>query len=353
MIDNQINRFFLGSNTKQGFIPLFQQLRDPAYGNCCYILKGGPGSGKSTLMKRLAMALEEKGHVIEYIYCASDSHSLDAFIDYNANISVVDGTAPHIMDPEYPGAYDKIINLGDVWDQEILKNNKDNIIYLSNIINKCHGMATACIASAAALLDCNKSLAKPYVNKAAISTITKHLLEEMNKANRGKEKKRLISAVSVGKLVYFKDTLYNLCRELYGIVDKWGAASDILLSELHNYALINGYEIISCYCSIQALTRIDHLILPSTGLGITTINDFHTLQGKNLIVIDGLMGPIDDLLLKGMEQNLASAKSLIDMACNHISKAKELHDVLETYYIKAMNFTKLDGIYDKIIKELI
>ena len=43
-------QYFLGANSPQGFYSLYDQLIDRHIARAVYILKGGPGCGKSTLM---------------------------------------------------------------------------------------------------------------------------------------------------------------------------------------------------------------------------------------------------------------------------------------------------------------
>lgn len=353
MPGNKGIQFFLGSNTKRGFVPLFDELRNPVSGYRLYILKGGPGSGKSSLMRRIAKALEEQGHDIEYIPCASDPQSLDAILDYDSHVSIVDGTAPHTMDPAYPGAYDVIINLGDVWNQDLLMQNKKRIMELSDIIGKCHSMATTCITSAAVLLENNRALAEPYINQDEIRVSLQQLMKELNDSPAGQEKKRLLSAVSVGETVFFDDTLTSLCPKLYSISDDWGASSGLLLSLLHDFAVSKNVDVITCYCSIRTPDKIDHLLFPSAGFGITTMNSFHSTASKDCIPVDGLMFPIDCTILDGMNHNLTMAKQLIETAGKHVARAKQLHDDLEAFYIKAMDFSKVDEVYDKMIREIL
>lgn len=345
-------RFFLGSNTKRGFVPLFDQLKDPVIGNHLYILKGGPGSGKSSLMRRIAKTLVQEGHKIEYIPCASDPMSLDAILDYDAGIAMVDGTAPHTMDPNYPGAYDTIINLGSVWDDHILKKHKQDIIELSDTISQSHSMATSCIIAAAALLDANRKLASRYVNQEALTSEVSKLIEELENSPKGKERKRLLSAVSVGNFIFLDDTLTSLCSKLYIISDDWGAASSAFMSNLHCYAVSKSLDVITCYDSIHNPDKIDHLIFPKAGIAITTSNSFHSCNYENSVSIDGLMKPIEIMNISTMTRHLSMAQSLIDNACLHIARAKQLHDDLESYYIAAMDFTKVDDIYNKVIEEV-
>ena len=71
--------FFLGTTTPAGFKGYFEPLRREP-GMQMYLIKSGPGCGKSTLMKRLAIKAEQKGEPIQRIHCASDPDSLDGVV---------------------------------------------------------------------------------------------------------------------------------------------------------------------------------------------------------------------------------------------------------------------------------
>lgn len=87
-------KFFLGANTYRGFCSLFDQLKcDDSWQT--YVLKGGPGTGKSSGMKKIADTIGDKN--TEYIFCSSDTKSLDAVILHHKGVSIADGTAPHVV----------------------------------------------------------------------------------------------------------------------------------------------------------------------------------------------------------------------------------------------------------------
>ncbi len=350
---DQYLQFFLGSNTKKGFVPLFEQLSDPLKGNRMYILKGGPGCGKSSLMKRIAKKLSEQGHRIEYIPCSSDPLSLDAILDYDAKVSLVDGTAPHILEPKYPGAYDIIINMGEAWNQEALTKHKAKIIELTDMISGCHSMATYCIKAAVTLLETNRSIASPYINRDNVRNALGMFTEMLKESPKGPERKRLLSAVSIGKIVFLDSTLTELCPKLYEIRDEWGAASEALLTELYQQVTAKKLEVITCYCSVEAPDKIDHLIFPSIGIGVTTANSFHETGDSFVIQIKDLMEPIPESDIAILSGNLATAHNLIDTACIHVEKAKNLHDELEKIYIGTMDFSKVDALYQRLIREIL
>ena len=59
--------FFLGATTPAGFKGYFEPLRREP-GMQMYLIKSGPGCGKSTLMKQLAQKAEQQGQSIERVH---------------------------------------------------------------------------------------------------------------------------------------------------------------------------------------------------------------------------------------------------------------------------------------------
>ena len=88
-------QYFLGANAPTGFYSLYSELIQPETARAVYILKGGPGCGKSTLMRQIAARMEREGLDTEYILCSGDPDSLDALLLPQLGVALVDGTAPH------------------------------------------------------------------------------------------------------------------------------------------------------------------------------------------------------------------------------------------------------------------
>jgi hypothetical protein len=97
--DKKALHFFLGANTPQGFVSRFDQLSGPEDGWRLFVIKGGPGTGKSSLMKKVAQAFDNQA--LEFIHCSSDADSLDAVILPESRLSIADGTAPHAVMPKH------------------------------------------------------------------------------------------------------------------------------------------------------------------------------------------------------------------------------------------------------------
>ncbi|MBO8127474.1 MAG: hypothetical protein H0Z38_09620, partial [Firmicutes bacterium] len=108
----QVKRVFPGGNTSKGFYSFYDYIIEEDAEHI-YIIKGGPGVGKSTFMRTIAQELLDSGYKVEYHHCSSDTDSLDGVVFPELRVAFIDGTAPHIVDPRNPGGVDEILHLGD------------------------------------------------------------------------------------------------------------------------------------------------------------------------------------------------------------------------------------------------
>ena len=73
------------------------------------LIKGLPGTGKSTLMKALGEEAEKRGFDVLYGWCGLDSKGVDLVLFKELSICLIDATSPHAYDPERPG--DELLDL--------------------------------------------------------------------------------------------------------------------------------------------------------------------------------------------------------------------------------------------------
>lgn len=338
-------KFFLGANSDNGFMSYFKQLQEHSSMQLL-ILKGGPGSGKSSLMKRIADYALEKGHTIQKVPCASDPDSLDAVIDITADFAVMDGTAPHIEDPVMPGAKHHILYTGNLWDCGKLRKNTEQIGFYADLTAQFHSGAGSYIRAAGALMRENIRYSSRYVLPSAGEFVT-DIMKELPDGERYTEEKRLLSAVTVGKPVFFEETLRLLADDVYTIEDSFGGACEIIFETVKNIAKLKKMRTIVCPCSVMP-DKTDHIILPDAGVAFTKGNSFfQSLSDKkideNIFYREGL----DKI---SCEKRCRDVGKLIDTACIFVKSAKKAHDGLEKIYASAMNFEGMNGLFEEIIR---
>lgn len=126
---NEMNReyYFAASNSKRGFVSYFQDVFSPDVLDRIYIIKGGPGTGKSRFMREVGAFFEDLGEKVTYFLCSSDPQSLDGVLIEGKRLAFLDGTAPHTVEAQYPVAVEQIIDLANFCDENLLLSQKERI----------------------------------------------------------------------------------------------------------------------------------------------------------------------------------------------------------------------------------
>lgn len=345
--------YFSGANTSKGFMSFFSELYNPYDGWRAFILKGGPGTGKSSLMRKIAEALEQSGEKAEYIICSSDPDSLDGVVFNDLKVCVVDGTPPHVMEPLYPGAVEQIINLGEYWNCEKLVPFSDKIIETGRQVKNCHARCIGFLKAANSLKSDAEKMAAECADFDKLSAYASRFAAREFGAGRGrigKETKRFLSAVTPrGVFVNYESV--EECSSVAVIYDEYGAVSDKLLKLLRAYSLGAGLDTVVCFCPVNP-EKIEHLIIPEIGLCVFTANSYHPAPVNASRKIHSRRF-IDSEKLRSHKHrlnfDLKASSELIDEAVNMLVSAKKYHDELEGYYIPAMDFEKVDEEAGKII----
>lgn len=350
--------FYLGANTPQGFFSYYDELNNAAKTRK-YIIKGGPGTGKSSFMRKFADTAKKGGESVEYIICSSDPHSLDAVVLIDRGISFVDGTAPHIVDPVYPGAYDEIINLGGFWNVSRLKNARENIEQLNRQISESFKGAYRYLSAAKHVEDDIGGIISGEIDYDRMirlaSRISKTEFGSKAADEAGSVSSRFISGVTpLGINHYLNENLSSFER-IYNIYDPFKIGG-LLIKKLSDAAVRAGHDVINCYCPMSPDEEPEHVIIEDLSLAFVTSNTYHRYEGDAIRRINLERYVSEDVRRDNRQKlkfNHKLKASLVNRAIDYIKEAKALHDILETNYIKAMDFKKINSLQSKLLTEII
>lgn len=347
--------FFLGSNTENGFFSHYPQLQDINYGIRPIILKGGPGTGKSSIMKKISKDCSNDENIIETIHCSSDPNSLDCVILHNKKRAVLDGTSPHIMEAKYPLALENIVNLLDCSNGNNIEKNLLEISKLNDSISACHKYFCNMLKFANSMFNSSVAIIKKYTNFEKLErNVLRISKKEFKKTSENaKEHIRMISAFTPDGLVTYTNTVKKLCKKVWLINDEYRVCSPLLLQLLREEALEKGYEIYTCYSAFNTSKEIDALLIPQLSLAFVCSNKYLDFSDINPYKVMNVTRFIDKSVFQLYKKRLSfykkTANQLLNEGVLHLKKAKDLHDKLETYYINTMDFNKLDKKYDDIL----
>jgi len=333
------NGFFLGANSKDGFSSFYHTLSESV--EKLYIIKASPGGGKSTFMRRVEQLLDTPS---ERIYCSSDPDSLDAVIFPSRKIALVDGTAPHVVEPTFPLAVEEYVNLGAFANTAKLP--KEKIIETTLRYKRAFPRIYRLTACAGVLREDLCAIARGGIEESRMVKKAAGILSrEVRPTKRvGKEVRRFLSAVSpLGYLTLF-DTVKSYADRVYELEDSYGLATP-LLKELLCRATDLGHTVYACYSPLCPDT-LEHLILPEARLAFVTSNSIHPYPHTptRRIRIDAMLDPDFRKRNRGKLKFAAALKEeLTTAACEELAAAKRIHDELEALYHPCIDF---DGVLD-------
>lgn len=342
--------FFLGANSKRGFHSFYDDLIDLKKANSVYIIKGSPGCGKSSFMKKIKLCLEHSGFSVEDIWCSSDPESLDGIVVPSLKVAFVDGTAPHIVEPKYPLAVEKYINLGDFIDADNLRVKKDEIITLTDRYREGYPrvytlLATAGVIEAELLNIALGGISIDKLQKKAKGIISR----ELNvKGSGGTVKKRFLSSISSNGYTTLFDTANALAEEIYVLDDNFGLGA-FLLNPIAEAAINANFDVYLAYSPLCP-ERLEHIIIPEQNLAFITSKKYSEYKGKykRRVRIDAM---IDTEHLREKKKKISFSRKLMQSTLNEaysvLKELKLLHDDIEALYNPYVNF---DAIYEKSVE---
>lgn len=351
--------YFACGNTSKGFQNMFESNLQGL--KKIYILKGGPGTGKSTLMKKVGKMYVDKGYEVEYIHCSSDPDSLDGVIVREISVGIVDGTAPHVIEPKVAGAVEEYVNLGSAWNIELLENKTTEIRELQDRISACYPKAYETFAEALKIHDEWEKIYIENMNFEKADVLTENVCEMLlgncNKRGGGVTRHRFFGGSTPNGAMDYVDNITASCEKRYFIKGRPGSGKSTMLKKILRKAEGLGLEVEVYHCGFDP-NSLDMILLPELKLCIfdsTAPHEYEPNREGDYIIdmYEELINPNTD---ERYERELSNIKKryneTVAKGTAYLKKAKDLHDKLEQYYIAATNYDITEKITNNVIERI-
>lgn len=357
---SRIKHDYAGSNSSLGFYSRYEEtFKGLQY---VFILKGGPGTGKSTLIRNVGNAFIERGYAIEFLHCPSDNDALDGVIIPLLEAGIVNGTAPHVIDPKYPNAVENIVNLGDFCDNRKLAGYKEEIIALTDKVTEAFSKAYESYAKAR---EAHDELEDIYVhamdfrkaNKATADLIETIFSGTVEAEPNPIKKQRFSAAATRSGPKNFYESLTEDVNKRYIIKGRAGSGKSTTMKKIGQHAEELGLGTEYYHCAFDP-EGIDMILIPKLGTAVLDGTAPHPVEAtrENDEIYDAFKLYIDPAV--EVERTLdireaeTSYKYLMQRAMNHLRDAMEKHDELKRYYMDAIDFAAVDRKTNELISEL-
>lgn len=344
-------RYFLGANSARGFYSLYDGFTDPEGGDFLWVLKGGPGCGKSTFMRRIGAAAEQAGRRVEYIHCSGDPDSLDAVWLPELRLGYADGTAPHVLEPRYPGASGLYLDLGSFLDAGAMQGALGAAADLNRCYKAHYADAYRLLAAAAALrVKGQPGLVMDDERGRVREKAARFAARELPKGGgTGRLRERFVSALSCRGRVSLLDTEG---LRLVALDDRFGLGGEFL-AVLAESAAQRGLDAVVCRDPLEP-ERIEALLLPERALAVVAEERPGARKADRRLHLDAIPNSTRLAPLRpALRARARESEALLARACASLAAAKALHDELEALYRPHVDFAGLDALTEDHIRWIV
>ena len=338
--------YFLGANSRAGFASLYRYFC-AAPGEVLHVVKGGPGTGKSGFMRRIAAAAAERGCDVETVRCSGDPDSLDGVYVPALRQGWVDGTAPHTLDPAHFGADGDYVDLGRFCRLPLNEADRARIMTLTAAYKARYASAYRWLAAAGALDEAARTASLPGDAEQKLRRRIRGILQRHAPLGEGgTESRRFLSAISCRGLLRLPlPERYTLTYRL----DEGRGLAPAALRIAAEEAAARGLDRILCACPLCP-GELEGLLLPQAGIAF--LAGERAAEGERSIRLGALLPPPEREEKLARRRALQLQRSALDAAVGELRLAKEGHDALEAVYRPYMDFAALTDFTERTVDRL-
>lgn len=353
-----VKNFYASGNTARGFANLFDSsIQGLAR---LFILKGGPGTGRSSLIRTIGNHMAKDGYDIWFIHCPSNNNGLDGLIIPALKAGIVDGTAPREIKTPLPEAAVQYVNLEESGNASLLSAQQPVIDSLNERIQQAHERAYAGFAEALRIHDEWEAVYIANMNFQAADELTKEYIQ--NFFGNGKLEKqsrvdhRFLGAATPKGAVDFVPNLTEGLKR-YFIKGRAGSGKSTLLKKLAAAGIERGFNVEIYHCGFDP-NSLDMVIVRELGFAIFDSTAPHEYDPD--LAADEIVDMYEHCIKPGTDEAHSDALSDIKeryaaqmkASIQHLAQAKAIQDELEQIYVQSTDFRRIDQIKEEIQQEI-
>lgn len=328
-----------------GFKSLFDSIFDPQDYHKSYILKGSCGSGKSSIIRRIALECDNRGMEYELFGCSFDPNSYDGIIICQPRICITDGTNPHAIEPLYLGAVEEVINTSEGLDCEKLPLERDKIIQLchssSRNFSKSFSLLRACLEVQNNLTDI---ITEKFQFDKMFSSI-KRFMDNNFTQGTGFVKHLRVTNVFCKEGYYKGGEFFRRAGKKCLVLDKFGVAH-LLLERIAKSASEYDQPVFVSVSSLD-FERVDGLYFPLLDMAFEISTE--CTDRDHYYKVFNMARFVDKTALKQSKYKIRFLnkcfKELSQQACMYLGQAYNDHLELEKIYSRHTDYTYNDKIF--------
>jgi hypothetical protein len=350
-----IRNYYAGGNTAKGFHSLFDDcLKDLQK---VFILQGAPGTGKSTLMKKIGEQWAERNYQVEYLHCPLDTSSIDGVINVDLEVGIVNGSGSYTITPKALGAIEEYVNLGEACDSNKLCTEKDRIITLSMLAGNARQKAYERFGEALSIHDNWEKIYIEAMDFEKADALTTRLVGQffgsMSLNKESTVKHRFLGAATPdGAKDYVPDLTEDIAKR-YFIKGRPGSGKSTMLRKIAEEAQVRGLDVEVYHCGFDP-NSLDMVIVRELGIAIfdsTAPHEyFPSRDGDEIVDMYGsvIASGTDEIFEEEITAHKTAYRNMMDEATGLLKDSSEYNRELEQIYSDSVDFEKVNELTERL-----
>jgi hypothetical protein len=250
----------------------------------------------------------------------------------------LDGTAPHVTDPELPGAVSEIIDVGKYWDGDMLAAHREEIAVARREKQGEYGRAYRYLAAYRQIAESAGGLMSECILHDKLNAAASRIMTTVPVGGGFHEEIRYTHALSMHG-AYCLDT-FAAAEHTYSVIDAYGTG-EFFLEAVRDQAMARRLTV---YTSPAPACphRIQELYLPKCGVRFHLIPERDETESEANVRYVNMHRFIDRTRLAERRARIRFAgkcrEMLLDGALQALHDAGKMHFRLEEIYRGAMDF---------------
>jgi energy-coupling factor transporter ATP-binding protein EcfA2 len=356
----KVRNIYAEGNTARGFHDFFSSVFHGL--DRLYVITGGPGTGKSTLVKTIGDQFVSRGHAVEWIHCPFDNGAVDGVILTEINIGLIDGTPPRQIDSAALGVPVEYVDLHAATDSHKLQREEERIEALHSEISDVYQKAYSTFAEALSIHDEWEKIYIANMDYAKANKVTEELAERLFEdrtlAKPAKVRHMFFGAATPkGAVDYIQDLTADVAKR-YFIKGRPGSGKSTMLKNLAAIAEEKGFDVEVYHCGFDP-NSLDMLLLPERSIAIfdsTAPHEYFPSRYTDEIIdmyARAIAAGTDEKHAAELAGIQARYSGRMKEATSYLAEGKALHDELVAIYKAATDYKKVESVTQDVLSAIL
>lgn len=351
-------QFYLTAHTADGKRSFLDSVYTPFSDERLFLVTGASGIIRSEFIKNVAKIISKEGFPCEKIISCVDANKLDGVIFEEIGVYIFDAEEVEKIDFSICDCTQYIVDLGECCDRSALYERREEIFTSHNDKNTHLQRCRKFLSAASSMREDTQRIIGKSLNAEKLEKfVTRFVKKEFGAVaeNTGRLSVRFLDALTPDGIKTEYETVKNICARIFVLDDSFFIASDALINQIKDAALMCGYDVILCPDVLDP-SKARHVIIPQLSLCFFTNSQLCKWEDEYTKKVN-FTRFVDRETVKNhrnrVKFNNDAIEELVGQACVNLELFKCEDDRLDDIYEQFCNKEKIDSYIERTVDEIL